>query len=133
MKRDDEKRLLQWGVAVAALVPITFGTIGVVRGGAWLTHGSAAPDLDSHFRYLSGIFLMMGLAFASCVPEIERMGPRFRLLGILVVAGGLARALSLLTVGTPSGGHFAGLVMELAVLPLLMVWQTRVAKRFAGE
>ncbi len=86
-------------------------------------------DLDSHFRYLSGIFLAAGIAFASCIPAIERKGARFRLLGCLVVAGGLARLVSALSVGMPSTGHAAGLAMELGVMPLLMLWQARIARR----
>ena len=86
-------------------------------------------DVDSHFRYLCGIFFVVGLAFASCVPAIERKGARFRLLGAMVVAGGLSRLLSLALVGPPSFGHRFGLVMELGVVPLLMLWQARIARR----
>ena len=42
---------------------------------------------------------------------------------------GLARALSWWTVGAPSLGHKLGLVMELVIVPLLMLWQARVARR----
>jgi hypothetical protein len=125
-----ERRALQAAVSLACLVPLTFGTIGILRGAEWLTHGTAAPDLDSHFRYLSGLFLMLGIGFASCIPRIEVMGPRLRLLGAMVILGGLARALSLAAVGPPSRGHIAGLVMELAVVPLLLLWQASVARRF---
>lgn len=125
-----ERRLLQTAAAFAALVPISAASTGIFSGAEWLARGPVSPDLDSHFRYLSGIFLMLGLGFASCIPRIEAMGPRFRLLGAMVVAGGLARALSLAQVGPPSIGHLAGLVMELGVVPLLILWQARVARRF---
>jgi hypothetical protein len=123
-----ERRLLQCAAALASLVPITFGIIGVLRGAAWLAQAPVPADLDSHFRYLSGIFLILGVGFASCIPAIERSGARFRLLGAMVVAGGLARALSLLVAGPPSAGHIAGLTMELLVVPLLLIWQARVAR-----
>jgi hypothetical protein len=45
-----------------------------------------------------------------------------------VVAGGLARLLGLITTGAPSRGHVFGLGMELIVVPLLMLWQWRVAQ-----
>ena len=127
-----ERRLLQAVVALACLVPLTAGTQGVVRGVAYVRGAIVTPDLDSHFRYLSGIFLMMGIAFASTIPAIERQGPRFRLLGAMVVLGGLARALSWVMVGAPSGGHRFGLAMELGVVPLLMLWQERVARNSAA-
>ena len=127
----NERRALQAAVGLACVVPLTVGAAGVLRGPDWLT-GVASPvpaDLDSHFRYLSGIFLAAGIGFASCVPAIEARGPRFQLLGALVVAGGLARLGSLASVGMPSAGHVAGLAMELGVVPLLMLWQRRVAGR----
>lgn len=125
-----EKRALQAVVSLACLIPFSVAIPSVLRGAAVLK-GVAAPvpaDLDSHFRYLSGIFLMLGIGFASCVPGIERKGGRFRLLGAMVVAGGLARALSWVEVGAPSIGHRLGLVMELGVVPLLILWQARVAR-----
>lgn len=125
----DERRALQAVVAVACLVPILTGLDGVLRGAAMFKLTNIPADLDSHFRYLSGIFLMLGFAFASTIPAIERKGARFRLLGAMVVMGGLARGLSWAAVGTPSLGHQLGLGMELVVVPLLMLWQARVARR----
>ena len=124
-----ERRLLQAVVALACIVPLTAGTLGVVRGVAFIKGAPALPDLDSHFRYLSGIFLTLGLAFASCIPAIERTGPRFRLLGAMVIAGGLARLLSWIIIGPPGPGHRFGLAMELGVVPLLMLWQARVERK----
>ena len=49
----------------------------------------------------------------------------------MVIMGGLARALSWFMVGAPNVGHRFGLVMELVVVPLLMLWQARVARRTA--
>jgi hypothetical protein len=125
-----ERRLLQGAVALACLVPLGIGTLGVIEGPSVLRGVAAVPpDLDSHFRYLSGLLLGIGLGFASCIPAIERRGARFRLLGAIVVAGGLARVLSLAAVGVPGQGHVFGLVMELGVVPLMMLWQARVARR----
>lgn len=124
-----ERRALQLVVALACLVPLAIGGISIVRGPGWLGHAPVVPaDLDSQFRYVSGIFFALGLAFTTCVPGIERKGARFRLLGLLVTAGGLARLLSWMTVGAPSTGHQLGLVMELGVVPLLMLWQARIAR-----
>lgn len=125
-----ERRLLQAAVACGSLVPIAAGIAGMVSGGAFL-RGVDAPvpvDLDSHFRYLSGLLLGIGLAFAGCIPRIERSTTKFRLLGIIVIAGGLGRLASLLIAGTPGTDHLAGLAMELGAMPLLIFWQGRVAR-----
>ena len=124
-----ERTLLQAAVAIASLVPLSVASISIVRGAMWL-QPAPATDLDSHFRYLSGIFLVMGLAFLTCIPAIESKTGRFRLLGAMVVGGGLARLVSLGTVGEPSAGHLAGLCIELIVVPLLVAWQARVAQRY---
>lgn len=127
-----ERRLLQAVVALACLVPLTIGGESVLRGPGFLGHPPVIPtDLDSHFRYISGIFFAVGIAFASCVPRIEATGSRFRLLGALVVAGGLARLISLVQVGVPSAGHLFGFAMELGAVPLLMLWQRSFARRWA--
>ncbi|KKC26617.1 DUF4345 domain-containing protein [Sphingomonas sp. SRS2] len=122
-----ERRLLQGVVTIACLVPILTGLDGVLRGVGMFRLDELPVSLDSHFRYLSGIFLMLGFAFASTIAAIERQGPRFRLLGAMVIMGGLARALSWAMVGAPAIGHQLGLAMELVVVPLLMLWQARVA------
>lgn len=125
-----EKRILQAVIAIACLVPLSAGSTGVLRGAAWLAHGPVATDLDSHFRYISGIFLGVGIAFASCVPSIETKGGRLRMLAAFVFLGGLARLLSLVETGTPGFGMQFGLVMELAVTPLLALWQAGFAWRY---
>ena len=119
-----EKRLLQATVVIACIVPLATGALSVARGPGSIGHAAGVPvDLDSHFRYLSGILFAIGLAFLSCVPRIEAKGARFRLLGALVIAGGAARLVSLAAVGMPSKGHVFGLAMELGVVPLLLLWQ----------
>jgi len=130
-----ERRLLQAAVAAGCLVSIGAGAAGIASGGAFLK-GVEAPvpvDLDSHFRYLSGLLLGIGIAFAACVPRIERRAALFGTLGAIVIVGGLARLSSLATTGTPSDGHLFGLAMELGAIPLLMLWQRRVARRFAPK
>ncbi len=124
------RRWLQALVAVLGLVPVLAGLSGVVLGASMT--GPALPaafssGLDSHVRYLSGLLLAIGLGFWSTIPSIERRSARFRLLTALVVAGGLGRLLGVLVDGVPPAPMLGGLAMELAVTPLLCVWQARVA------
>lgn len=126
-----EKRLLQAVMCVVLLVPLSGGAMGMVFGPDWLHRGVVGRDLDSHFRYLSGLLFAMAALFASCVPNVERKAARLRLLAILPVTGGLARLFAFLQ-GPPSRGHIVALCLELGVVPLLVLWQARVAKRLAG-
>jgi hypothetical protein len=124
-----ERTLLQCAVALGCVVPLLAGGAGMVEGPAFLrgVGSGAPPDLDSHFRYLSGLLFAIGLAFASCIPGIERKTARFRLLALLVFIGGLGRLFSFASIGLPGSGHVFGLVMELVTVPLLVLWQARVA------
>jgi hypothetical protein len=125
------RRLLQATVAALSLVPIGAGAAGVILGPGFVGAPAGLADLDSHFRYLSGIFLGVGLLFASTVPGVERRTARFRLASGLVVLGGLGRLLALLATGAPTWPHLAGLLLELVVSPLLVVWQGFVARHHA--
>jgi hypothetical protein len=134
MTAERERRLLQICIAVACLVPFAAGGAGVIASTRMLAHvgAPAAVDLDSHFRYLSGLLFGIGLVFAACIPRIEQQGRLFRGLAAVIVCGGLARFFSLLAFGVPGAGHLFGLTMELGVVPTLALWQARVARRSAG-
>ncbi len=126
----DLKRLLQLAVAAGGLVPVGAGLAGILMGPAMIGDaGGGSMPLDSHFRYLSGLLLAIGLGFWSTIPDIERQGRRFRLLTALVVLGGLGRLWSLLTMGMPDAPMLFGLAMELAVTPLLALWQYLLVRR----
>ena len=125
-----ERRALQVAVGFGSLVPISAGLVGIVLGPG-LLGGAGAIDADSHFRYLSGLLLGIGLAFAASIPRIEMHRSRFLLLGAIVVTGGLARLGSVAALGFPSTAMTAALAMELLVTPALMVWQLRVSRASA--
>jgi hypothetical protein len=123
------KRALQAAVALLALVPVGAGLAGVIAGPAMVVGVDTAPiSLDSHFRYLSGLLLAIGLGFWSTIPAIESKTARFRLLTALVVIGGLGRLVSAIQLGWPDDSMRFGLVMELVVTPLLACWQGWVAQ-----
>ncbi len=133
MKRETERRLLQAATALACLVPLSMGLLSILKSAAVLK-GMAPPypvDLDSHYRYLSGLLTGIGLVFLAAIPRIESKATIFRTLGFIILVGGLARLLSLIEMGPPGSGHRFGLVMELLVVPALVLWQARVAKLYA--
>jgi hypothetical protein len=92
----------------------------------WTTHACSVVSemaVDSHFRYLSGLLLGIGVSFMWAIPHIELLGQHFRLLTAIVVGAAL--------MGTIVLPMFLALVMELAVTPALCLWQHRVALKFA--
>lgn len=129
MNAATERHLLQAVVAFFCLSPLVFGAMGMVRGAA-MAGGGASAGLDSHVRYLSGIFFGLGLMAASCVPGIETKAERFGWVALMVVVGGCARLAGFVTAGPPQGPMFWAIFAELVATPLLWLWQRRVAGRY---
>ncbi|MGH6812662.1 MAG: DUF4345 domain-containing protein [Methylocella sp.] len=126
------KRALQLAVAAGGFVPVGAGLAGMLIGPGMVDPiGGASMPMDSHYRYLSGLLLGVGLGFWTTIPNIEREGRRFRLLAAIVVLGGIGRLYSLLIGGMPDRPMLFGLIMELAVTPLLAFWQYRLATRMS--
>ena len=115
-------------VAVLALIPISAGIAGAIFGLSFPGFDvvEASADGQSHFRFLSGIFLAMGLAYWTVALGSGNWHARFQLLAVLTMAGGVARLVSLFVDGTPSLGHQLGLGMELIVVPTLLLWSRRL-------
>ena len=127
-----ERRLLQRVIAVAGLVPVSAGLYGVLFG-AGLTGDRMSITGDSHYRYLSGLLLGIGLVFWSGIPGVERKGGRIGALTLVVVAGGLGRLVGLAMSGVPDLPMLLAFGMELVVTPLVGLWQIRVAKLFGDR
>jgi len=127
MDHDVERRALQSAVAVAALLPVTAGWLGILGGPQYLSLFGPAQSL-SHAGYLSGLLLGIGLAFWTTIPDIEKEGRLFGLLSAIIVCGGLARGYVALRLGVLSPGIAGPLLMELGVTPLLWLWQRRLAQ-----
>lgn len=124
-RKELERRALQLTMLLAGLVPVVGGGGGAVRGavlvGAW-----PGPAADSHFRYLSGLLLGIGLLFWGCIPGVEKRGPILRGLTFVVMVGGLARLAGWGLGHDPQTMRWT-LIMELGVTPAICLWQARVA------
>lgn len=123
---------LQIAIAVGGLVPVGAGLAGVLEGPSMAGQHGVDASLDSHFAYLSGLLLAIGLAFWSAIPAIERRGALVRLLTFLVTVGGLGRVVSYWRAGAPDGAMQAALVMEWVITPAICLWQWRLQRRMDG-
>jgi hypothetical protein len=132
MNKHEERRLLKLSVAMACLVPLGAGAGGMLFGPAAIESGIAGDHLglESHFRYLSGLLFGIGVTFAATIPTIERRSELFAGLSLMVVIGGLSRLGALAAYDMALTPHLFALIMELAVVPLLYVWQKRVGQAF---
>jgi uncharacterized membrane protein HdeD (DUF308 family) len=122
-----ELRLFQAVIVVASIVPIAAGAAGVLQGPEMIrAFANGNADLDSHFAYLSGLLLGIGIAFLFCVARVRSRAQAFRILGLIVITGGVARLLATFRSGLPSEAHQFAYVMELVVMPSLLIWHRRI-------
>lgn len=126
-----ERKLLQRVVAVLGLIPVVVAAWGIIWGLPFADQSLVVDvSVASHYRYLSGLLLAVGLLFWSTIPAIETKANRFRILTLAVFIGGLARLVGLALTGVASLPMLGGLLMELIVTPTLCLWQARVARKF---
>ncbi len=130
---EKEKRLLQITIAIACLVPLYGAFSGFIYGTGFLQKGHVNRDLDSHFRYLSGLLLGVALSFLSVIPNIEYKKSRTQILTFIVVAGGISRLVGFFIGGIPDNSMIFALVMELVITPVLCLWQLRLANRMHAQ
>lgn len=129
MTPSTERRLFQLIVVIGSLVPILAGAAGVVRGPAMMRGSiSANADLDSHFRYLSGLLLGIGIAYLTTLSDLRRKSGLFVALSLIVILGGCARLFGALLHGFPQPSQWFAFAMELGVVPLLLLWLRRIVR-----
>jgi hypothetical protein len=122
------RRALQVVVALLSLLPLAFGSLGIVLGAARFLPGAEVPaSLDSQFRFLSAWYVGLALIAWWMIPTIERQTTLFRIVCVAVFLGGLARLLAWSASGPPDARFLVVLAAEL-LFPLLIPWQARVAR-----
>ena len=122
-----ERRALQIAVALAGLVPLTAGALGILAPTVLGLYGD--DSALAHAAYLSGLLLGIGLAYWSLIPDIEKRSGPFTLLTAIVFVGGLARLSMALRVGSLIPPIGLPLLLELSITPLLWIWQQRIAHK----
>jgi len=84
--------------------------------------------LDSNLRFLGGLWLVSGLALFWLIPRIEHETVLFRVLWLMIFAGGVGRLLSMAFVGPPPWPFIGFTLLEIAGAPLFIAWQARLAR-----
>lgn len=129
-----DKRALQVTVFILALTPILAGGAGILLGpDIYLTNLAYTRAFDSHFHYLSGLLFAIGVGFWICVPHIESKHTLFTVLTLIVFIGGLSRLSAIPVGGFPGWSMSGALLLELAIVPLLWLWQSHIAHRYLTE
>lgn len=122
-------------VVIWALLPLLTGLMDIVVGpSAWRNIGvdigdSAFGDsvLDSQIRFVGTVWFGYGVLLLVCLKDLTKYAAILQGAFFIVFLGGLARVLSIISVGMPASSMGSGfivfaLVIELIIMPLLMFW-----------
>jgi Domain of unknown function (DUF4345) len=125
------RRALQIVLGVLSLVPLTVALQGIVMGAdRILPTEVVTAQFDSHYRYLSGVYLAVSFTIWWAIPTIERRGAMVRIVCLGIVAGGIGRLLSIVQVGEPDRLAIGFTVFELLGVPLIAGWQYLVWRQY---
>jgi hypothetical protein len=123
------KKGLQFTIAILSIIPILIGLLGITQGTTrWLSASSITPDFDSHYRYITGYYLSLGMLGLWMIPRIEQHTDLFRILCASVFMGGVGRSFSIAQVGIPNLSALMFTGLELC-FPLLLLWQAKIPRR----
>ncbi|SIO20074.1 protein of unknown function [Parasphingorhabdus marina DSM 22363] len=128
-------------MTIFRIVTVLIGLIPLYLGGTGMLFGAAAmvpePELyslpainalDSQYRYLAGVYVAVGLMILWSAGDVKGRASlmRFAMLGWFI--GGCARGLSWLTVGEPADWQVSGMIVELVVPVVILLWQQRIVR-----
>jgi hypothetical protein len=122
------KRGLQLTLAILSMIPILVGIMGIVLGTSrWLPANLITPKFDSHYRYIAGYYVSLGILGLWMIPRIEKHRGLFRIICASVFMGGIGRVVSIFQVGLPGSMALFFTAFELC-FPVLLFWQAKVAR-----
>ncbi len=120
---------LQILLGAFGVVAIFIASLHVVFGPACIP--GAVPvnaTMDSEDRFYATLFLAYGAALLWCVKGVERKGVYVRLLALTFFVGGLARIVSIFTVGLPNAFFITMTVLELALPVVILFMNAHVSE-----
>jgi hypothetical protein len=122
------KKGLQLTLAILSIIPLCVGIVGIVQGTSrWLPADMITPEFDSHYRYIAGYYMSLGMLALWIIPRIEKQKELFRILCAAIFMGGVGRVASILQWGVPSPIGLFFTIFELC-FPLFLFWQAKVSR-----
>ena len=116
-------------MCVLGMVPVATGVLTMLGLGDPIYASAGLPAnvlLDSNLRFFGGLWFVLGLAVFWLVPRIEQETTLFRVLWLMIFAGGIGRLLSMLVAGMPPIPFIGFTALEIVGAPLFLWWQSRL-------
>jgi hypothetical protein len=124
------RRGLQIVLRILGAVAFILGSLTVVIGGdSVVGGGDVSPTIDSELRFYAAWYAAAGVVLLRTAPRVESAGPTIRFFCVVLFICGIARLLSLITVGTPHPIALVLMILEFVIPALIIPWQAAVARR----
>ena len=120
---------LQIASGLLGVIPVVTGVLTMMGLADPIYAAAGLPAhalLDSNLRFLGGLWLVTGLALFWLIPSIERETALFRVLWLMIFAGGVGRLLSMALVGPPPWPFIGFTLLEIAGAPFFIAWQSAI-------
>jgi Domain of unknown function (DUF4345) len=132
------KLLFKIVAGVLAGIPIVTGFIGTFFKDPFFPISIILPEpalstLDNEWRFMSAIWLSIGVCFLWMLPQLEKYAQSFQMLLALITFGGIGRAILWALHGTPSNDLIFFTLLELIVCPLLVLWLRQIVKKSSSD
>ena len=123
------RKALQIFFVLFGITDIAIASLHVALGSSAIP-GSVPVNatMDSEDRFYATLFAAYGVAILWCVKDIERKSTVVYFLMATFFVGGLARLVSIASVGAPNSFFVAMTVLELAIPPLAAAAQYRISR-----
>ena len=118
-------------LSILALIPVVTGLAGLMGVKDPIYTFEFTGDmvlLDSNLRFFAGVWLALGLALFYSLRDIEKPNSLLQAALFCVFIGGVGRLLSMVEIGLPPLPFVFFTLLEIFGMPLLMLWQYRIAK-----
>ena len=128
------RRPLQIVLGLLGVIPVVTGVLTMMGLADPIYAAAGIPAhalLDSNLRFFGGLWLVAGVAMFWTIPRIERETALFRVLWLMIFAGGVGRLLSMALVGAPPLPFIGFTLLEIVGAPLFIAWQARLASATA--
>jgi Domain of unknown function (DUF4345) len=127
------RRAFARALTILGLVPIATGVYGIAFGASGLEGASgAAANVDNELRFLYAFWVGYGAAIVYVGLRAPENRAAVTAIGVVLFAAGVARAISWVAEGRPDTFYVVLMALELAIPPVLILWQRSVFRATTG-
>jgi hypothetical protein len=123
------RRFLQVALALLGVVALCTGLAQMIAGADAVVGVEVADEsAESELRFLSAFWAALGCVSLWLVPRVETQPMAVRAVAAALFAGGIARVISLISVGAPHPLLTVLMAIELIAPPIIIAAQARLPR-----